>query len=111
MTYDARKKVNRFLWQQYLAELIGAGEAVALDEEELKRQTTNNTLERRNTFVSGSIEALHKQTKVRANNPSFAHLSSLHSPLKGQETAYSLIMHNKKNNVLMFSGIWEKQQD
>ena len=111
ISYDARKKINRFLWQQYLADLIGSGEMVALDEEQLKQQASQNTSKRRTTFVTGSIEALHQQTKIRANNPSYAHQHSLAAPSKGDETAYSLIMHNKKNNILMFSGIWEKQQD
>jgi hypothetical protein len=108
MSYDARKKVNRFLWQQFLSDLIGSGEVVSLDTAKLvdKSNEKSKVLERRGTFVQNSIEALHQQSKIRAKNPSLAN-----DHKNSENSAYSLVMHNKKNSILMFAGIWEKNKD
>ena len=77
VSYESRKKVNRFFWQQFLSGLIESGDVVPLDEVELQTKLSKRrskdanekpseikqkpkSVDRRATFITGAIEEMHK---------------------------------------------------
>ena len=88
-SYEARKRLNRFLWQQFIAGLIKSGAAGVLptnfdteyapdssDEEDAgatnlaDQQAAISSHVRRDTYVSSTVKALLRRQSFKAQNPS-----------------------------------------
>ena len=84
-SYEARKRLNRFLWQQFITGLIKSGAAGVLptnfdedygitdEEEEEKFQDPQRALAsqvRRDTYVTRTVKSILQRSSFKAQNPS-----------------------------------------